>query len=382
MLNTSVAMAGTTGAITPWFSELLLRLLRWPGLQGQFDADNQIAPVVDAVALRDLVRERLEVQAGIFGNSSGLPLYIYPIEWTIRESRLLRVCVIQGLLPVTKDFVGGLANLDSPSFRARHRNHTASILHLAYQQLQARDSVLGKDHKPYVDLVVLPEYSVHIDDQDLMRAFSDATGAMLFYGLCGATDPASGKPVNAARWLVPQRRPGGRSWVEVDQGKQYPTSEELALGVNSWRPYQVVVELHSRGKAEFRISGSICYDATDISLPADLRNVSNMFIVSAMNKDVKTFDSMVGMLRYHMYQHVLVANAGEFGGSTAQAPYEQEHKRLISHSHGSEQIAVSVFDVDIDHFGPKLEAANPAPTVSGGKGKRIGKTPPAGLNRH
>jgi hypothetical protein len=299
MLNTSVAMAGTTGAITPWFSELLLRLLRWPGLQGQFDADNQIAPVVDAVALRDLVRERLEVQAGIFGNSSGLPLYIYPIEWPIRESRLLRVCVIQGLLPVTKDFVGGLANLDSPSFRARHRNHTASILHLAYQQLQARDSVLGKDHKPYVDLVVLPEYSVHIDDQDLMRAFSDATGAMLFYGLCGATDPASGKPVNAARWLVPQRRPGGRSWVEVDQGKQYPTSEELALGVNSWRPYQVVVELHSRGKAEFRISGSICYDATDISLPADLRNVSNMFIVSAMNKDVKTFDSMVGMLRYH-----------------------------------------------------------------------------------
>lgn len=382
MLNTSVAMAGTTGAITPWFSELLLQLLRWPGLQAQLESSNAVGPIENIVALRDTVRKRLEVQADIFGNSSGLPLYVYPVEWPIRDSRLLRVCVIQGLLPVTTDFIDGLESLNEPDFRARHRNHTASILNLAYQQLQARDSVLGKDHKPYVDLVVLPEYSVHIDDQDLMRAFSDGTGAMLFYGLCGATEPASGKPVNAARWLVPQRRAGGRSWIEVDQGKMYPTPEEVALGVNPWRPYQVVIELRTSGKAEFRISGAICYDATDISLPADLRNVSNMFIVSAMNKDVKTFDSMVGMLRYHMYQHVLVANAGEFGGSTAQAPYEQEHRRLISHSHGSEQIAVSVFDVNIDHFGPNLDAAKPLVSGPGGTTKRIGKTPPAGLNRH
>ncbi len=380
MLNTSVAMAGTTAAITPWFSELLLRLLRWPGLQAQLETSSSVGVVTDAAMLRDLVHERLKAQAALFGKSSNLPIYVYPVDWPIDESRLLRVCVIQGLLPTTKDFDGGLASLHKEGFRARQRNHTASILYLAYQQLQARDSVLGKDHKPYVDLVVLPEYSIHLDDQDLMRAFSDATGAMIFYGLCGATHPVTSEPINAARWLVPQRRNGGRSWVEVDQGKKYPTTEEETLGVKPWRPHQVVIELSSGGAGKFRISGAICYDATDISLPADLRDVSHMFIVSAMNKDVKTFDSMVGMLRYHMYQHILVANAGEFGGSTAQAPYEQEHKRLISHNHGSDQISVSVFDVDINHFGPNLQATKVTLDPSGKK-KRIGKTPPAGLMR-
>ncbi len=106
-----------------------------------------------------------------------------------------------------------------------------------------------------------------------------------------------------------------------------------------------------------------------------------MFVVAAMNKDVKTFDSMVSALRYHMYQHVLIANSGEFGGSTAQAPYDQEHKRLVSHVHGSNQIAVSVFEVCVDDFGPNLAAADEGKTVLKNVKERIGKTPPAGLSR-
>ena len=106
-----------------------------------------------------------------------------------------------------------------------------------------------------------------------------------------------------------------------------------------------------------------------------------MFIVSAMNKDVKTFDSMVSALRYHMYQHVLIANSGEFGGSTAQGPYDQEHKRLVSHVHGAQQIAVSVFDINVDDFGPALKAANPGVPVIKPVIERIGKTMPAGLSR-
>ncbi|MFS2204706.1 hypothetical protein ACCD11_09120, partial [Variovorax sp. Varisp36] len=83
----------------------------------------------------------------------------------------------------------------------------------------------------------------------------------------------------------------------------------------------------------------------------------------------------------HMYQHVLIANIGEFGGSTAQAPFDSEHRRLIAHSHGSDQIAFSVFDVRIDDFGPKLEAANEGIPVLKTVVQRIGKTPPAGLKR-
>ena len=152
------------------------------------------------------------------------------------------------------------------------------------------------------------------------------------------------------------------------------------MKVKPWRPYQVIIELRDNNQDPYRIAGSICYDATDISLAADLRDVSHMYVVAAMNKDVKTFDSMMGALRYHMYQHVIVANTGEFGGSTAQAPYDQEHHRLIAHVHGSRQVAISLFEVDVNHFGPKL-LARPSGKRKKSVGTRMGKTPPAGLNR-
>jgi hypothetical protein len=243
------------------------------------------------------------------------------------------------------------------------------------------DSALGKDHVPQVDLVIFPEYAVHGTDQDLMRAFSDATGAMLFYGLVGATAGGVASFVNAARWLVPQRRGGRRSWIVVDQGKWHLTAGESQLGVHPWRPYQVVIELTSDATPGYRLAGAVCYDATDLALAADLKDITHMFVVAAMNKDVKTFDSMVGALRYHMYQHVLVVNSGEFGGSTAQAPYDKEHHRLLAHVHGAQQIAVSVLDVPIDHFGPGLLAAKTGMTSTGQAIERLGKTPPAGLRR-
>ncbi len=380
MLHTSKALGGTTSAITPWFSNLLLGLLRWPGIiaEGPLpDVETVNKPKDFAI----LVQRRLDQQARLFGVSSNMPVYRYPVEWQLKASRELRVVLIQGLMPATKDFADGLAGLAEPRYRERHRNHTAALLHLAYRQLLARDSVLGKEHKPQVDLVVFPEYTIHVDDQDLMRAFSDATGAMLFYGLLGATAPGTSKVINAARWLVPQRRGGRRSWIEVDQGKWHLTSEEQGLSVSQWRPYQVVIELRWNNEPGYRISGAVCYDATDIALAADLKDESHMFVVAAMNKDVKIFDSMVAALRYHMYQHVLIANSGEFGGSTAQAPYDQEHKRLVSHVHGSQQIAVSVFDVGIDDFGPKLNAADVGHAVTKKVIERIGKTPPANLSR-
>lgn len=380
MLHTSTALVGTTSAITPWFSKLLLGLLRWPGIT----VDGALADIEAVKTPKDFavfVQSRLDQQAQLFGASSNVPVYRYPVEWPLKASRQLRIVLVQGLMPANKDFDHGLAGLADPRYRERHRNHTAALLHLAYRQLLARDSVLGKDHKPQVDLVIFPEYTIHVDDQDLMRSFSDATGAMLFYGLLGATAPRTVEPINAARWLVPQRRGDRRSWVEVDQGKWHLTTEEQKLKVSQWRPYQVVIELCCKGEPGYRISGAICYDATDISLAADLKDESHMFVIAAMNKDVKTFDSMVGALRYHMYQHVLIANSGEFGGSTAQAPYDQEHKRLLSHVHGAQQIAVSVFDVDIDDFGPKLNAADPGAVVLKHVSERIGKTRPAGLKR-
>lgn len=382
MLHTAEGLRGTTAAITPWFSDLLLHLLRWPGVterQGIRAASIQTREDFD-----DVIEERLEFQKSLYGASSRLPIYRYPVEWPLDRIRGLRVAMVQGLMPLHADFDNGLEGLNDPGFREKHRNHTAALLHLTNKHLAARDYVLGTSDKPHFDLVVFPELCIHVDDQDLMRAFSDATGAILFYGLLGATEPTSGGPINAARWLVPQRRAGRRSWVQVDQGKKNLVPDEQTLGIKPWRPYQVVIELvdpTSSNIKPYRLTGSICYDATDISLAADLRDESHMYVVAAMNKDVKTFDGMAAALRYHMYQHVLIANIGEFGGSTAQAPYDKEHRRLISHSHGGNQLAVSVFDIRLEDFGPLLEAAKPGINRLKTVAERIGKEPPAGLAR-
>lgn len=382
MLHSAEGLRGTTAAITPWFSDLLLHLLRWPGLAEQESQD--ALTIATRRDFNNVIKNRLEVQKKLYGASSQLPIYRYPVEWQVDPERGLRVVMVQGLMPLHCHFDQGLVGLNVSGYREKHRNHTASLLHLAYKHLAARDYVLGTSVKPHFDLVVFPELSIHVDDQDLMRAFSDATGAMLFYGLLAAKGPINREPINAARWLVPQRRAGRRSWVEVDQGKFNLTPEEHDLGIKPWRPYQVVIELldsATPAKKPYRLTGSICFDATDLSLAADLRNESHMYVVSAMNKDVKTFDSMVAALRYHMYQHILIANIGEFGGSTAQAPYDKEHKRLISHSHGGNQLAVSIFDVRLEDFGPELEAAKPGERKCKQVRERIGKTPPAGLDR-
>ena len=382
MLHSAEGLRGTTAAITPWFSDLLLHLLRWPGVTER--QSQEAATIATRRDFDDVIARRLDFQKKLYGVSSHLPIYRYPVEWPLDQARGLRVAMIQGLMPLHHHFEDGLTGLDAPGYREKHRNHTAALLHLAHKHLAARDYVLGTSEKPHFDVVVFPELSIHVDDRDLMRAFSDSTGAMLFYGLLGAKNPTSGEPINAARWLVPQRRSGRRSWVEVDQGKFNLIPEEHGLGIKPWRPYQVVIELRDSTKPSnkpYRLTGSICFDATDLSLAADLRNESHMYVVAAMNKDVKTFDGMVAALRYHMYQHILIANIGEFGGSTAQAPYDKEHQRLISHSHGGNQLAVSVFDVRLEDFGPELEAAHPGVKKWKEVRERIGKAPPAGLDR-
>ncbi len=52
------------------------------------------------------------------------------------------------------------------------------------------------------------------------------------------------------------------------------TKSEEELGIKQWRPYQLVIELMNSLEGQphgFRLSGSVCYDATDISLAADLK---------------------------------------------------------------------------------------------------------------
>jgi len=108
--------------------------------------------------------------------------------------------------------------------------------------------------------------------------------------------------------------------------------------------------LHGISGGPFKITGAICYDATDLNLAADLKGKTDLFVVVAHNKDVRTFDTMASALHYHMYQHVVVVNKGEFGGSTIQAPYTENFDKMISHSHGGGQISINVADLDLAAF--------------------------------
>ncbi len=98
------------------------------------------------------------------------------------------------------------------------------------------------------------------------------------------------------------------------------------------------------------MTGSICYDSTDIKLSADLKSKSNAYIISALNKDVNTFDSMVDALYYHMYQHVILVNTGKYGGSVAKAPYREKYHKLITHVHGINQVSISTFKMNMFDF--------------------------------
>jgi hypothetical protein len=185
--------------------------------------------------------------------------------------------------------------------------------------------------------------------------------------------------INRALWLIPYHtNQGGLRWIKRWQGKWNLTKQETGIA-SPWRPYQLLIELVGTlphlGRG-YRLSGAICYDATDMRLTADLRDHSDAFLIAALNNDITTFDNMIDALHYHMYQHVVLVNTGEFGGSAAKAPFKLPHHRQIVHSHGSDQISISVFEIDMFSL-----MFDPPPDPNG-EYSRQRKTKPAGIQRH
>ena len=219
---------------------------------------------------------------------------------------------------------------------------------------------------------MLPELSVHEDDLDLIERMVDRTHAMAFCGLVFRYLRGGNGLVNTARWIIPDQQSTGRSLIHIDQGKQHMTDMEKRHGIQPWRPHQIVIEWQNDLSSKpYRITGSVCFDATDLKLAADLRNITDMFVVTANNKDITTFDAMAGTLSYHMYQHVLVVNTGEFGGTAVMAPYTEKHERVLSHHHGGGHASVAVVDIDLSDYQQGNTKLN----------KEL-KTPPAGYIRH
>jgi hypothetical protein len=125
----------------------------------------------------------------------------------------------------------------------------------------------------------------------------------------------------------------------------------------------------------------VCYDATDLSLASDLRHLSDVFAIPALNRDINTFDQMAQALRYHMFQLVILANSGLYGGSNAYAPYAEAYQRQVFHLHRQPQASMAFVEIeDIAAFlARKNDALNSKPNSSTGESAKFWKWPPAGL---
>ncbi|ANE45358.1 hypothetical protein SY83_02345 [Paenibacillus swuensis] len=369
LLNSAKGLSSTQDPITPWLSELLIRMLQWPGINLHGNLINDFYKIKNTSDLLELIIIRIKHQSKLFGKSTKTPVYVIPTINYQKNNLLFRVAIVQTLLPKVNDFNEKDPINWTQSYRARHRSHIASVCNIVRLQLKAWIEAQSLKESNVVDLIVFPELSIHPDDIWLLRRLSDSTKASIFAGMTFIHHESLKETVNQALWLLRSENSSGREFIEVRQGKYHMTAIEKTMGIKGHRPYQVLVEFKKGDNLSVHVAGSICFDATDLSLVADLREVSDIFVVAAMNKDVHTFDTMVGALHYHMYQPVILANSGEFGGSTAQAPYTK-HDRLIAHVHGNNQIAVSVFEIDPTIFKTTIQPRLPVEI----------KTAPAGYN--
>ncbi|WP_272575888.1 reverse transcriptase domain-containing protein [Providencia sp. PROV273] len=372
MMHSPEAFGDSKSPMSDWLSTLLFKLLQWPGVESNGN-EYSWPKSWNLNELEKCINNRIKEQGNSFLKQSKIPTYTEKVKLAWHDSKKhLNVIMVQSLLPLVKDFDTDGLQLDTPKYRAKHRRHVASVAELILHNIASIDSVNNEPNwKGKADLIVWPELSVSTRDIDILERLSDKTGAIIFSGVGFSHINNKRDLNNAAIWIIPNKGVSGRRFIKRLQGKENMTTGEHGL-ITPWRPYQLIIELiHPafKNKEGFKITGSICYDATDIKLSADLKGKSHAYIVSAMNKDIATFDSMADALFYHMYQHIVLVNSGEFGGSVAKAPYRERYDKLITHTHGAHQVSISMFKMNMFDFrehGKSMRSNKPT------------KTPPAG----
>jgi hypothetical protein len=207
-----------------------------------------------------------------------------------------------------------------------------------------------------LDWLILPELAVHpADIMSHLVPFARAHKAMILAGLT-YEEIVPGQPlVNSAIWILPTQDPHrGLQILVRRQGKKNLAPAERTLNnpverIRSFRPCQWLVgyEWSLVPDADpLWLTAAVCYDATDICLAADLKDRSDIFAIPALNQDVTTFDQMALALHYHMFQMVVVANNGRYGGSNAYAPYKDTWTRQVFHMHGQPQASIAFFELE------------------------------------
>jgi len=348
--------------ITDWVEQFLYALLRWPGCRASSKFRSIDAGIPETLKL---VNQRIDELQGKRGKLSDVLMLPLSSGWPEipRQDRPLRVCVVQSVIPTDSDIAKAhKANnllLSESSLRKKHRNHLSAALEAIKRMLDLRETHKKGDGR--LDLLIFPELAIHPEDVEThLVPFSRAYKSIIFAGLT-YEELFTGQPyINSALWLIPVfSEERGLQVIRRRQGKEHLAPGEKRMNypnvkLQGFRPCQWLVGYKwdkSDKKEPLWLSGSICFDATDIRLAADLRSQSDVYAVSALNKDVSTFDQMALALQYHMFQMVIIANNGCFGGSNAYAPYREPYKRQVFHLHGQPQASMAFLEIDnIDEF--------------------------------
>jgi hypothetical protein len=371
--------------ISDRIERLLFDLLAWPGCRSPGPGSMVRSDLSASIgAFEELLKEASQKR----GSASGLlflplPPPKLPAVRTSDGMRPLRGCVVQLTMPdgISKSDL----TLSDPDTRKRHRNHLATAIAAVEKAISLRETHKPQDRR--LDWLLLPELSVHPDDiRTHLVPFARSYRAIVFAGIAYEEIEAGLPLVNSAKWIIPTRTPGGGLRMIVRrQGKQHLARSEQDLNhpdevIRSFRPCQWLVPYPYKDKPpgeNLWLSGSICYDATDMSLPADLRDRSDIFAISAWNKDIGTFDQMAMALHYHMYQMVVIANNGLYGGSNAYVPRRSSYQKQVFHTHGQPQASISFFEIDDPEEMRNRIAIAKAGSVGGAPVEW--KYPPAGL---
>ena len=388
MFNGQLAFGKDWLPITDWTEKLLFSLLRWPGCSESEETES-FDDIEAAIAIIGHRIEKLHGMRGSLSNTLVLPFQTTrPTKST--GKRPLRACVMQTIIPKPLDFEQAEdITLSSTAFRRKHRNHLSSALSAIKSMLDLRETHKGCDGR--LDWLISPELSVHpLDVKTHLIPFSRAYKTIILAGLT-YEELVPGQPkVNSAIWVIPTwSRAHGLQIITRRQCKQHLSPSESLLNsaapiIHGFRPCQWLVGYDWSSEDAFPplwLTASICYDATDISLVADLKSQSDVFAIPALNKDVSTFDQMSLALHYHMFQLVTIANNGHFGGSNAYAPYREAYQRQIFHLHGQPQATLSFFEIDdiADYQERKNAAKNLADSAPSQKNLPKWKNPPAGM---
>lgn len=373
--------------ISDWTEKMLFALLRWPGCRTAEIPEVSNGSEATRIAIENRLRKLTEKQ-GPRHSVLLLPLSTPRPDGSCTP-RTLRACVVQTVIPKLADFTPADLTLSNPTIRRRHRNHLSAAIAAVERMLDLRETHLERGGR--LDWLILPELSVHPDDvRTHLVPFARAHRTIILAGLTYERLFTDQPLVNSALWVIPVwSKAHGLQVLIRRQGKHHLAlnEEQFNVGgtvVQGFRPCQWLVGYNWSGRSGDQplwLTASICYDATDLSLAADLRHHSDVFAIPALNRDVNTFDQMALALHYHMFQLVIVANNGAYGGSNAYLPYRESYLRQIFHLHGQPQASVAFLEIgDVASFlQRKINAQGQPPHSTDPAVSGSWKYPPAGI---